>query len=793
MSKPVVENIYPLSSLQQAMLLHRLQAPIDQGLLQVSCQIKGNVDTLLLAKAWQLVVDRHEVLRSSLHHEKVEKPVQVVRQQVHSVIEIVHAQDWSKEKLEQWKDEQLDLGLDFLKPPISRLAVVQEEVDGWLLCWLCHHILVDGWSTTIILKDLFRVYQDLIDGVALHWDPLPPHGNYLSWKKAQDLSELSQIYPGGLGRASKSSWLKGGSAEAKFADVEIRLPSQLGSDLKELAKSWQVSLNVLYQMSWAFFLARQNDEGEVRYGLTVSGRSGGLKQLDEMTGLYMNVLPVIQKMEGDGSVKDVATKLQKWLLRAVQYDHLTLTEIASHLDADDFALNTLFTFENLPWSSIHAGGLEIDSFSGGITSNYPIALVVIPGSEPLLIFHYNESIIDRQEIRSIAGGLQDALTAITRGSTVADLIAELPKLGVSESPSIEMSESRQLDYVPPTTQAELTLTRLWESVLRQQPVGVEHDFFALGGKSLDAIRLFTHIHQEFGQHLSPALLLERSTIRELASLLGGQKEQTTAWSSLVPLRAHGSKPPLFCIHAGGAHVFFYHGLMQHLDDDQPVYGIQPSGLDGISETESSIEEMAAAYYREMRLLLPHGPFCLLGYCFSVPVCIEIDKLIRAEGAGESLVLVIDSGPWFDGDEQVSMAERLGKLVTIARNRNWQRLSDIIEDKSKKIRSRYLKNVESKHAADLLAMENQLREIYQAYQWKPFDGSIELLRSREYAERADKAFHAKEWERLAREGLSVTVIEGRHKSLFESPDVIHLAQAVQKKINELSVEIHEGAF
>ena len=785
MSKPVVENIYPLSSLQQAMLLHHLQAKIDQGLLQVTCEVKGNFDRDLLGTAWQKIVDRHEVLRSSLHHEKVERPVQVVRAQAVSEVEWVDGRGWSSDELRKWQLAQYEDGLDFLKPPISRIAIVRLESEKHLLCWLCHHILIDGWSTTIILSELFEGYDALNRGGQPSWGKLPTHGSYLAWKKDQDLSSIHSLWSEGFGRSKTLSWLQSEAVESAFVDYNRVLPSALGANIEELAQAWQVSLNVIYQLAWILFLAKQDKDQEVRYGLTVSGRSGDLAQLDEMVGLYMNVLPVVRKVEPAKSVKTVASELQMWLLRAVQFDHLTIAEIAETIDERDFIPETLFTFENLPWSPIELGEINVDTFKGGITSNFPLALVVIPGSQPLLVFRYNQSILTEQKIVTVADALQNCLEQFWQEASVSDILALLPTMELGSYSAAAMSERYQLDYAPPTNEVELKMTKLWESILRRQPLGMDQDFFALGGKSLDAIRLFVQIQQEFDRNLSPALLLQHGTIRSLANLVGSSGEGDKSWSSLVPLRANGSKPPLFCIHAGGAHVFFYQGLMQHLDDDQPVYGIQPSGLDGVSETESSIEEMAAAYFHAMRRLQPQGPYCILGYCFSVPVCIEIDKLIRKEQAGESLILIVDSGPWFDADEPVSMSEKLHKLVTIARNRNWSRLGDIIEDKSKKVRSRYLKNIESKHSADLLAMENQLREIYQAYQWQPFEGAINLLRSREFADRADKEFHLIEWKRLALAGLEVNVVEGHHKSLFDEPDVKNLAAAVQSSVDQVS--------
>ena len=151
-------------------------------------------------------------------------------------------------------------------------------------------------------------------------------------------------------------------------------------------------------------------------------------------------------------------------------------------------------------------------------------------------------------------------------------------------------------YVAPKNDVELKLVSIWESLLNLQPIGVTEDFFDLGGTSIIAIRLFTEIEKHFKKKLQPISLLKHRTIRALSELIQDETKDKP-WSALVPLRASGSKPPIFCLHAGGGHVFFYKDLAKHLGPDQPVYALQRIDLDHITQASQNIESTASHLLR----------------------------------------------------------------------------------------------------------------------------------------------------------------------------------------------------
>jgi len=202
-------------------------------------------------------------------------------------------------------------------------------------------------------------------------------------------------------------------------------------------------------------------------------------------------------------------------------------------------------------------------------------------------------------------------------------------------------------YVAPRDTLEIELAKIWEKALRVDSIGVRDDFFELGGHSLVAGRLFATIQKSFGKNLTPTILLQAPTIEQLAALLRAG-ELTSRWTSLVPIQAGGSRPPLFCMHAGGGTVLFYYDLARELGPDQPVYGLQAQGLYGGLPPHAEVEEMAAHYVREIRSVEPRGPYLLTGFCFGGVLAFAVARQLRREGAEVALLSSFDGGsPKFD--------------------------------------------------------------------------------------------------------------------------------------------------
>ena len=199
-------------------------------------------------------------------------------------------------------------------------------------------------------------------------------------------------------------------------------------------------------------------------------------------------------------------------------------------------------------------------------------------------------------------------------------------------------------FVAPQDKLESHLIEIWSQVLNIQPIGVRDNFFDLGGNSLQAVALFAQIEQQFGKKLPLATLFQSGTVAEIAQIIR-QEKWLAPWESLVPIQPNGSKPPLFYIHAGGGNLLVYRDLVLALGEDQPVYGLQPKGLDGKYAPFNRIEDMAAYYLAQIRKLQPNGPYFLAGLSSGGKTAWEIAQILQSQGEKVALLALFDTyGP-----------------------------------------------------------------------------------------------------------------------------------------------------
>ena len=188
------------------------------------------------------------------------------------------------------------------------------------------------------------------------------------------------------------------------------------------------------------------------------------------------------------------------------------------------------------------------------------------------------------------------------------------------------------------------LLAMWCELLGLDSVGLDDNYFDLGGDSALAVHLFARIEKEFGVKLPLATLFEAQTISELTDVLRS-KAQPVGWSPLVTVQPSGSRAKFFCVHGAGGNVFIYRDLAKLLGPDQPFYGLQSRGLDGKEELQSSVADMARVYVDAVQRVQPHGPYFLGGYCMGGTVAYEMAQQLSAKGEQVGMVALFDTADW----------------------------------------------------------------------------------------------------------------------------------------------------
>ncbi len=351
-------------------------------------------------------------------------------------------------------------------------------------------------------------------------------------------------------------------------------------------------------------------------------------------------------------------------------------------------------------------------------------------------------------------------------------------------------------YISPRTDIEKLVADIWIEYLGVKKVGVHDNFFELGGHSLIAVQVMTRIEKETGKRLPLAALFETSTVEKLSQLLEiGAKSIT--WDSLVPIKPKGNKMPLYMVHGAGLNVLLFNTLAMSMSPEQPVYGLQAKGLNGVDEPLSNIEDIAAYYIAAIMEQNPTGPYALAGYSFGGIIAFEMAKQFDKLGKEVKMLAMFDTyayksphfDPWlikfykrsrFFKDKVIYNASLKGSI------------KDTIIDKSTSIKRKFIRNYwklrygKDQKQTGFFGYSNKIDEmnIYaeKHYQLKPQNIAVEVFRAENRTFYMDD-FENLGWANYAMKGVNIHKIPGEHNTIFKSPNDKIFAGVLQKCLDE----------
>jgi amino acid adenylation domain-containing protein len=361
-------------------------------------------------------------------------------------------------------------------------------------------------------------------------------------------------------------------------------------------------------------------------------------------------------------------------------------------------------------------------------------------------------------------------------------------------------------YVKPGNDLDIQLVRIWENVLNLKPIGVRDNFFEIGGDSLLAVSLFLEIEHKLDTRLPLVTLFQAPTIVQLATQIR-EEQQTKHKSSLVAINPKGSKPPIFIIHGQGGVVLALNELRKYLDEDQPLYGLQSKGLSGETAPLYTIEDMAAHYCKEIRLLYPEGPYMLGGFSMGGWIAVEMANQLHRQGQHVALVALLDTAanslPFMNNWQKLSERVRfltarvqyhVRKIVFLSLSEKREYFQNIlIKYRNRKGYQRREKRLFEKEI-DQDQLPEYLQQVKDAnriagnkynfhYNLKIFSGKVTLFRSEMREKRKFK------WENYARNiDIEIHHIPGDHDTFRTEPHVQVLAKKLQACINRAITEV-----
>ncbi|MDN4544788.1 non-ribosomal peptide synthetase [Pseudomonas sp. C32] len=410
---PAIEDVYPLTPMQQGMLFHTLYEPQAEAYInQLRLDIQG-LEIAAFGRAWQAAINRHDILRSSFHWLGLECAHQVIHRQIDLQLQVIEADDIDLDAL---ATEERSRGFELSSAPLFRLMLVRRGREDWHLIYTSHHILMDGWSNAQLLGEVIQHYA----GQTLA-KPVGQYRDYLGWIAQQPLPAAEQFWKQALAPLENPTLLAQALPAPAPAPVEGRgmgehqltVESAALQRLSDFARQQKITLNTLLQGAWALLLQRYTGQSCVAFGATIAGRSAPLPGIEQQLGLFINTLPIIARPSASQSVGDWLNQLQTLNLSLREFEHVPLYDIQGWAGQQGALFDSLLVFENFPVAEALKQGAPAGLTFGALhhheITSYPLTLGIEVGTALRLDFSFDRSRFSAAQISQLGASLLQVL------------------------------------------------------------------------------------------------------------------------------------------------------------------------------------------------------------------------------------------------------------------------------------------------------------------------------------------------------------------------------------------------
>ncbi|MBX9856136.1 MAG: amino acid adenylation domain-containing protein, partial [Gemmatimonadaceae bacterium] len=441
-----VDEILPLAPLQEGLLFHALfdTTGPDVYVTQLVLLFSGVIDGAALRTAVEMLVERHANLRAAFIEEGP-RPVQVIPH--HVAIPWREAAVSDEAALTRWMEADRLVRFDMRQPPLLRLALVRVGATEWRVVLTMHHLLIDGWSIPILVRELDHLYKE---GRAVALPSVAPYRTYLAWVAAQDAEAARVAWQHALtGVETGTLVARGRRAAAVPADVWLTVSIGVTNAIVKLARDRGWTVNTVLQAAWAVLLSRWTGQRDVVFGQTVAGRPPEVAGIDTMVGLFINTLPVRATLTPWTRWRDLLAAHHVQHAALLPYQHLSLNEIQQLAGVGEL-FDTLLVFENYPFESSPASRVAGLTIGGGHnTTHFPITTIVIPGATFRIRVAYRPDLFDREAVDDVADRFVRLLSAIA--ADVEAPVGTVELLSVAERRQVLEGWNATRAAVPTTT------------------------------------------------------------------------------------------------------------------------------------------------------------------------------------------------------------------------------------------------------------------------------------------------------------------------------------------------------
>jgi hypothetical protein len=472
-----VISIYRLSGLQEGMLFHSLY-DTRQGdyIEQFVCELV-NVDLASLTDSWDEVIKRHSILRTAFYYDAFNIPVQCVYRQVNMPVNQTDHRDLDPATQLSVFNDYLKAdrrqGFDLKAAPLMRLTLFRLDDSRYRMAWSAHHILLDGWSLSILMGELLSVYELMVNGEKPAEYAEDKFEDYIRHLEQRDKGEEElywHTYMGGVSEGTSLPFVNRSNpdVEVSASTLTQRLDKVLSDQVHSYAKRNHVTVNTLMQGVWSILLNKYTDNEQVVHGVVVSGRPDELPDVERRVGLFINTIPIRTSFTENRDVVPWLKQLQEEQVASRNYQYTTLQDIKQWTGMKTELFDSLLVFENYPVDQLMTAGkgaLQVENVSVYEQTNFPLTILIAAADEITLTLNFNASLLNPGIVANIISQFIYVLQQITDG--IAVTLREISLTTVTDQSTL-----KEFNNTCTNLQGEADVVSVFESQAEKTPDAV---------------------------------------------------------------------------------------------------------------------------------------------------------------------------------------------------------------------------------------------------------------------------------------------------------------------------------
>jgi amino acid adenylation domain-containing protein len=450
MKEAKIQNIYKLSPMQEGMLFHYIKDKNNYAYCnQMIFSIKGEINIDLIQKSFEKIIERYDILRTIFRYQNVKQPVQIVllRRKFKLYFEDLHCRKEKEQFLDTFIQNDRRIGYDLTKDLLFRISIFKLNHGYYKLIWSCHHIVMDGWSTGILFKELMEIYQSLGKGKAPQCPTVIPYSKFLKWLEIRDKEACLNYWKRYLDNFEKKTIIPGSYSVIPKKDQDkydlkehfFEMNGEFSTCLVKIAKVNNVTVNIVLQTIWGILLQKYNDCNDVVFGAVVSGRPSEIKAVESIVGLFINMIPVRIKTENNDTFVQKIREIQNDAILSENFDYAPIADIQANSSLKNELIGHIVAFQNYPIQEMVTNqderlDFEVIDFNVYEKSNYDFNVVLALDNFIMIKFIYNSIIFASDSIKKIELHLNEIVRQIVKN----------PGLYLKEIDIVSYEEKKQI-------------------------------------------------------------------------------------------------------------------------------------------------------------------------------------------------------------------------------------------------------------------------------------------------------------------------------------------------------------